>query len=39
MKKLIYIMDGGPYYFQIKFDINSKKLFDFYINGDAWVRK
>ncbi|RZM25514.1 MAG: hypothetical protein EOO88_18995 [Pedobacter sp.] len=29
----IMVLDGGSYYWQICIDLNSRKLFDFYING------
>jgi len=34
-KRNIEIHDGGSYYWNIKFNLNSGKLFDFYVNGYA----
>ena len=34
-KREIYVMDGGDCYFRIKINLETKKCFDLYINGDA----
>jgi len=35
LKKRIYVLDGGSYYWNIKFNLDTDKLFDLEINGYA----
>ncbi len=34
-EKALYVNDGGSCFFQAKINLNTKKIFDFYINGEA----